>query len=70
MAQVVSAGGVFKADVFNRNQSITLQEEDLHVHKKGRAVQNYSLLSKMVIDSTAFKYDYWFVLTGETFMRN
>lgn len=39
------------------------------MHKKGRGVQNHSLLLKIVIDFTAFKYDYWFVLTGETFMR-
>lgn len=38
--------------------------------QKGQGVQNRSLLLKIVIDFTAFKYDYWFVLTGETFMRN
>lgn len=40
------------------------------MHKKGREVQNWSLLLKVATDITTFKDDYWFVLTGETFMRN
>ena len=40
------------------------------MHKKGKKVQNCSLLLKIAMDVITFKYDYWFVLEGETFMRN
>lgn len=39
------------------------------MHKKGKGVQNWSLLLKIATDITTFKDDYWFVLTGETFIK-
>lgn len=32
-------------------------------------MQNCSLLLKIAIDIVTFKYDYWFIMTGESLMR-
>ena len=40
------------------------------MHKKGQEIQNFSLLLKIAVDIVTFKYDYWFVLVGETLIRN
>lgn len=48
---------------------LTLEEEDLHMYKKGKGVQNWGLLLKIATDIKASKNDYWFFLTGETFIK-
>lgn len=38
------------------------------MHKKGKGVKNWSLPLKIATDTITLKDDYWFVLTGETFI--